>query len=274
MICNLVEVLEIAEKNNTAIGAFNVPGIHFVKAVISAAEELNQPVIIQHAQLHEEYMPLKFIGPVMLECARNAKVPVCVHLDHGVSIDYIHEALEMGFTSVMLDGSNLPLEENVALTAEAATLAKKYGASTEGEVGVVGQSTDDSLSENLYTKPSEALLFKDLTHVDALACSFGTVHGVYRKTPKLNFELVAELRKTVKLPLVVHGGSGLTDLDYAKLIDNGVRKINYFTYMSQAGSRAIFEHSQPKAGLEKALETASNAMRDNVVGAIKIFARI
>ena len=245
MLVNLKEILRIAEAKKIAIGAFNTPNLESVLAVISAAEELNVPVIIQHAQVHEDICPLRIIGKVMVQCAKDAKVPVCVHLDHGEDLAYLQEALDLGFTSIMYDGSVLPYEENVANTCIAVSMAKKYNASVESEIGTMGarEGGGEDLGQ-IYTNPQDAERFVKDTGIDALACSFGTAHGIYAKEPRLDFKVLEEIKKRVDIPLVMHGGSGVSDEDYRKVIAGGIRKINYYTYMAKAGGENIEQHFQ------------------------------
>lgn len=244
MLVSLKEILKIAEAKKCALGAFNTPNLTTLKAVIAAAEEKNEPVIIMHAQVHEEMglCLMDEIAPIMLMFADKAKVPVCVHLDHGESLDYIKRGLDIGFTSVMYDGSNLGSELNYANTCVAVELAARYGASVEAEIGSMGSresSSAGATDESIYTDPDEARKFVLETGIDALACAFGTVHGVYLAEPKLDFDRLAKIRSLVDVPLVMHGGSGVSHEDYRKVIDLGIRKINYYTYMSKAGGNAV-----------------------------------
>lgn len=253
MLVTLREILELCEVKKCAVGSFNTPNLESIMAVISAAEELGVPVIIQHAQVHEEMMPLATIGPIMLELARQAKVPVAVHIDHGETVEYIYRALDMGFTSVMYDGSTLPFEENVANTKLVVSLAKKRGASVEAEIGSMGKRETGMGSagaaagrdpEKIYTDPDQAKLFVDLTGIDALACSFGTTHGVYISEPRLDFSVVEKVREKTHVPVVMHGGSGVSDEDIRTAIRKGVRKINYYTYMALAGGKTVAQKFQ------------------------------
>lgn len=245
MLVDLKYVLAYAKEHNCAIGSFNTPTLENVIAVISAAEKLNVPVIIMHAQCHEIEAPLKVIGPVMILFAKAAKVPVCVHLDHGETVDYIHEALKLGFSSVMIDASQYPYDKNVALTKETVALANKYHASVEAEIGILGgreAGNHQKLTpEQMYTDPDLAKRFVEETNIDALACSFGTAHGIYNAAPKLDFERIKRINNLVNVPLVMHGGSGVSEEDYKKCIRLGVRKINYYSYMAREGVYAAKE---------------------------------
>lgn len=273
MIVNLKQIFYIAEEKKYAVGAFNTPTLECINAVIRAAEKLKVPVIISHAQIHEEFSPLNKIGPVMVQAAKTAKVPVCVHLDHCEDLDYMERALELGFTGVMYDGSALPYEENAANTQRAVALAKKYGAGVEAEIGTLAAREGGEASGNapVYTDPKLAERFCRETGIDALAPSFGTAHGIYKSKPVLDLERVRNISELTGLPLVMHGGSGVSPEDYRTGIQNGLRKINYYSYMSKAGTKAVktlldtedvtFFHELALAA-EKAMEAdAENAMR-------------
>ena len=244
MLVTLNEILKLAEERGCAIGAFNTPNLECIRAVIDTAEKYNVPVIISHAELHEEVAPLDVIGPVMALSAKNAKVPACVHLDHCETLDYMARALEIGFTGVMYDGSLLPYERNVANTIQAVAMAKPYRAGVEAEIGQLA-SREGGIGENaggpVYTDPDLAAKFVRQTGIDALAPSFGTAHGIYKSKPVLDLERVAVIKEKVGLPLVMHGGSGVSPEDYRTAIQNGIRKINYYSYMSKAGTTAAKE---------------------------------
>lgn len=245
MLVNLKDILGLCETAGCAVGSFNTPNLESVMAVLSAAESLDVPVIIQHAEGHESIMPLDIIGPIMIEMARKAKIPVAVHLDHGETLQYIHKAIDMGFTSVMYDGSTLPYNENVINTRLVVNMAKRTGASVEAEIGCMGRRETGTLTgssadpDKIYTDPEEARTFVNSTGIDALACSFGTTHGVYISKPKLDFSVVEQVREKAHIPVVMHGGSGVSKEDFHTAIKKGVRKINYYTYMAIAGGNNI-----------------------------------
>lgn len=242
MLITLKEALALAEEKGIAVGAFNTPNLECITAVLKAAEELNTPVIISHAELHEEAAPLDIIGPVMVSCAEKAGVPVCVHLDHCETLSYMKRALEHGFTGVMYDGSLLPYDENAENTRAAVKMAGEYGASVEAEIGQLA-SREGGSGENaggpIYTDPELAVKFCRETGIDALAPSFGTAHGIYKSAPVLDLDRVRVISEMTGLPLVMHGGSGVSDDDYKIAIKNGIRKINYYSYMSKAGTNAV-----------------------------------
>ena len=247
MLVNLTQILSIAEENRYAVGAFNTPNLECINAVLSAAEKLNVPVIIAHAELHEAVSPLTKIGPVMVQAAKASRVPVCVHLDHCEDLDYMAQALEIGFTGVMYDGSTLPYEENLVNTKKAVAMAGKYGCGVEAELGALASREGGAanVSGPVYTDPDEAVSFCRETGIDALAPSFGTAHGIYKSKPILDLDRVKVISEKTGLPLVMHGGSGVSPDDYRTGIRNGLRKINYYSYMSKAGTNAV------KALLEK-----------------------
>ncbi len=287
MLVTLKEILEEAEKKNIAIGSFNGPNLESLQAVMEAAEELQLPVIIQFAQCHECYNHLEEIGPILLEYAKRASVPVCVHLDHGETLDYLQKALEIGFTGIMYDGSTLDYEENVANTKKAVEMARKYGASVEAELGSMGRREsgggDRSGAEDetkIYTDPVQAKKFVEETGIDALACSFGTTHGIYLSKPKLDFTVVEKVREQAgQIPVVMHGGSGVSTEDFHAAVRAGVRKINYFTYMDKAAGEAMRQYlSQLEEGKPAFYADAAvcmrEAMKQNVMQAMRTFARL
>lgn len=276
MIVTLNEIMAMAKKSNCAIGAFNTPNLECITAVLNAAEKLNVPVIISHAELHEPVAPLSIIGPIMVQAAKDAKVPVCVHLDHCETLSYMEQALEMGFTGVMYDGSSLPYEENVANTKIAVTMAKKYGANVEAEIGQLASregGTEENAGGPVYTDPELAAKFCAETGIDALAPSFGTAHGIYKSKPVLDLDRVKVIAEKTGLPLVMHGGSGVSDEDYRIAIQNGIRKINYYSYMSKAAVNAVktmLDMDDVTFYHDLAL-VAQHAMQQNVETAMKVF---
>lgn len=285
MLVTMKEVLQIAETRSIAIGSFNTPNLEAIQAVVGAAEELELPVIIQFAQCHESWIPLDVIGPIMVQAAKRARVPVCVHLDHGETLDYLEMALELGFTGIMFDGSTLSYEDNLKSTKLAVKMAANTGATVEAELGSMGRresGSGDATGANddtkIYTDPEQASVFVKETGIDALACSFGTTHGIYLTEPKLDFDVVKNVRTlTEKIPVVMHGGSGVSKEDYRKAIAAGVRKVNYFTYMDKSGGNAADTYLSGLNGDEprffSAISMAArDAMKENVKKAMKMFA--
>ncbi len=275
MLVNLTEILKIAEEKKIAIGSFNTPNMSAARAVIAAAEEIGQPVILMHAQVHEEMglCTMEEVAPMMLFYAKRATVPVCVHLDHGTDLEYVKKGLALGFTSVMYDGSTLSTAENTENTRLAVAEAKKYDASVEAEIGSMGaREGGGSGDSSIYTDPAEAVAFVKATGIDALACAFGTAHGFYKDEPKLDFDRLSEIHRLIDVPIVMHGGSGVKEEDYREAIRRGVRKINYYTYMAKAGGAAISDKDY--AQFHDALLEAEQAMKENVISAIKVFANL
>lgn len=276
MLVTLKEILKIAEEKKIAIGSFNAVSMPYVQAIIAAAEELDQPVILMHAQVHEEMGLCKMeeVAPMMLWFAEKAKVPVCVHLDHGTDLDYVKRGLELGFTSVMYDGSNLPTDKNVANTKIAVEMASKTGASVEAEIGSMGarEGGDGEGAASVYTDPKQAADFVNETGIDALACAFGTAHGFYATAPKLDMERLSAIYDSIDVPIVMHGGSGVSEDDYREVIRRGVRKVNYYTYMAKAGAAAV--SGKEYAQFHDVLVEATAAMKENVKAAMKVFANL
>ena len=276
MLVNLVEILKMAEEKKCAIGAFNTPNLECVNAVLAAAEGLKVPVILMHAQIHEEVSPLETIGPVLVQSAKSAKVPVCVHLDHCETLAYMQQALDIGFTGVMYDGSTLPYEENLANTRKTVAMAKKYNCGVEAELGALASREGGTANAAgpVYTDPDEAAAFCKETGIDALAPSFGTAHGIYKARPVLDLNRVKLISEKTGLPLVMHGGSGVSIEDYRTGIANGLRKINYYSYMSKAGTNAVKEllEKEDVTFFHDLALAAERAMRLDAVKAMRIFA--
>ena len=286
MLVNLKQLLALAQARKIAVGAFNAANLESLEAIFSAAEELDMPFVLMFAQLHEPWMHLKTIGPIMVDVAKKSPVPVCVMLDHGEDLDYLKQALDLGFTAIMYDGSTLPYEENVANTKQAVALARRYGASVEAELGSMGRReygagnrSGDEDETKIYTDPQQAKAFVEATGVDALACSFGTTHGIFLKAPKLDFDVVRNVRRLTNIPIVMHGASGVSTEDLHRSIDAGVSKINYYTYMDKAGGAAAAEALKaiPEGRpvfFSTLMQAGREAMRKDVLGAMKVFARM
>ena len=229
-LVKMKDLLERAAKNNIGCGAFSVGNMEMVKGAIRAAEELNTPIILQIAEVRLGHSPLHLMGPMMVQAAKEAKVDVAVHLDHGLTIETVKKALDLGFTSVMLDASTLPFEENIANTKKVVELAAQYGATVEAELGLVGGSEDGSCDHGIRcTDSDDAKIFTEQTGIDALAVAIGNAHGNYPVAPTLAFGVLEQIYNKVEIPLVLHGGSGITDKDFQKAISLGIRKVNIAT---------------------------------------------
>ena len=285
MLVNLRDICAIAEQNNMAIGSFNVPSFEAARATLDAAEETGYPVILSHAEVHDPVAPLDKIGPALVALAERSSALVCVHLDHCENLSYMRKCLDMGFTGAMYDGSFLQYEQNVANSQRAADMCMNYDCGLECEIGSMGSREGGERDEGgtaeeagaVYTDPQLAAQFIDETGLDILACSFGTVHGIYKGEPHLNFDVLTGIRELRNIPLVMHGGSGVSDEDYHKAIDAGIRKINYYTYGAKfagenvlkmiAAKRAdnpealVYWHDMTTAAYERYLEVTIETMK-------------
>ena len=247
MLVNLNSVLRDAQKNKYGVGLFNTTDLDMTEAVISAAEELRAPVIIGTAEILLPGGELQLILPSIVAAAKRATVPVVVHYDHGLTFGRCMEALQYGCTSVMFDGSVTDYDQNVADTCEMVKIAHAFGATVEGEIGHVGQAADPDAPDDRYTTVKEALDYANATGIDALAVAIGTAHGAYKSAPRLDLVRLQEIRNALKIPLVLHGGSGLTDEDFRNTIAHGISKVNIYTDLCLAGAAGM------KEGLEKGL---------------------
>lgn len=268
------KLLENAEQKGIAVGAFSVGNMEMVMGAVWAAEELNTPIILQIAECRLKNSPLELMGPMMLSAAKNAKVDIAVHLDHGLRIETVQKALEMGFTSVMFDGSTLPLEENIKAVKQVREMADKYGATVEAELGVVGGNEGDGAAhEILCTNPDDAKLFCDETGVDALAVAIGNAHGNYPVLPNLRFDVLDDINKMVDTPLVLHGGTGITDEMFQQAIMLGVRKVNIATASFDNLAKYALEYCKPieKANYFELSRQEALGVYENVKRHIKVF---
>lgn len=290
MLVSLKELMKDAEKGGYAVGAFNVSNLESLMAIMQAAEETGRGVILNYAEVHAPFLSMEQAALIMLDAAKKAKVPVCVHLDHGSSMESCIQAIRLGFTSVMLDASAEDYETNVRETKEIVRLAHSVGVTVEAELGHIFSSdmglaespkeaeTLESFdsAEDVYTDPATAKDFVERTGVDVLAIAFGTTHGIYTKKPKLDLERITKIKEAIDIPFVMHGGSGLSKEEFQTAIRNGIRKINYYTYMTLAGGRAVKEALDQKAPDENVFfhdipMIAVEAMKENVKEAIQVF---
>ncbi|MBR2612474.1 MAG: class II fructose-bisphosphate aldolase [Clostridia bacterium] len=240
MLVNLNDVLRDAQKKHYAVGLFNTTDTDMLEAAIAAAEEARSPIIIGTAEVLLPFGELKLIAPSIIAAAKRASVPVVVHYDHGLTEERCMEAIELGFSSIMFDGSLGAPSENLERTAKMVKYAHSRHISVEGEIGHVGEaSTGDNETNDMYTTPGEAIDFVRTTGVDALAIAIGTAHGAYKTKPKLDIERLAEIRAAIDTPLVLHGGSGLSDDDFRNVIRYGIAKVNIFTDLCLAGVAAM-----------------------------------
>lgn len=254
MLVNLKEILKNAEEGGYAVGCINTPNMATLRAVVDAAEEMQTPIIIDHAQVHDPLIPIELIGPKMVEYAKQAKVPVCVHLDHGSDYNFVMRALRCGFSSIMYDLSALPFEENVSKVKEFTDMAHALGITVEAELGIMTSTEDDTHGDGggwthetikkTFTDPAQAAEFAERTGVDALAVCFGTAHGIYAEPPILDIERVKAIRKAMPAEsrVVMHGGSGVDEKQVQAAITAGCSKVNYYSYMAKACTKHMQEY--------------------------------
>ncbi|MHB1347669.1 MAG: class II fructose-bisphosphate aldolase [Candidatus Humimicrobiaceae bacterium] len=244
-LINLKDLLNHASKNKYAVGAFNVTSINFIDPIIEAAIESNSPVIMQLAEVHFRYLNLEHIAPAIIRAAKDVNVPVCINLDHGKNFDTVVRAIRAGFTSVMFDCSEEPLDINIERTKEIVKIAHSVGVGVEGEIGNIGGEvvgvaapTAHAASTESFTKVEDAVRFYNETGVDALAISVGNVHGTYKGEPNLDFERIDKINNAIPIPIVLHGGSGISDNDFRKAVSLGISKINFYTEMSASAVKS------------------------------------
>lgn len=238
------ELLLDAQKNGYAVGAFNVENMEMVQAVVAAAEELKSPVIMQTTPSTIKYASPEMFYANVAVAAKDASVPVVMHLDHGSSFELAVHAFRAGYTSIMIDGSHSVFEENIAITKSVVDVCHAGNVPVEAELGKVGGKEDDLDGGNGggYTVPSEAVEFVEKTGIDSLAVAIGTAHGVYKGTPKLDVERLSEIREVVSIPLVLHGTSGVPDEAVKECIRRGICKVNYATDLRIAFSNGVKEY--------------------------------
>ncbi len=269
MLYTLNEILKDAEEKKYAVGLFNHLNLEMARGIIEAAEEMKSPIILGVAEVHLPIIPFEYAAMIMKHMAESAKVPVCLHFDHGIDYSKIMQAIKAGFSSVMYDGSALEYEENIKNTQEISKVAHSLGISVEAELGHVGNgdSESDFNCDDNYTRVGQVNDFIERAEVDALAVAIGTAHGVYKVKPKLDIKRLADIYAVAKAPLVLHGGSGLTDEDFRNTVRNGIRKVNICTEMCIAAQEAYKNGSC----LENAIPNAVNAVKEVVRNKILLF---
>ncbi len=268
MLVNLKEILDIAEKGKFAVPAFNVYNMETVMGVFEAAEELNAPVIIQSYSRLFTNKEAYFLAPIVLAAAKKAKVPVCFHLDHGAGYKEVAKAVRYGASGVMIDGSAYDFEKNVEMTKNVCEICNALDIPVEGELGHVGSVNDDSMGE--FTKVEEAEEFVKRTDVSALAVLVGTAHGRYKKAPKLDIERIRDIKEAVKIPLVLHGGSGVPDDQLLSAVDAGIRKINFGTDVCYSFLDKVFETSRDLVAIDMFMKDAIENVKNFAMSKIKL----
>ena len=272
-LVTLKELIKRADKKGIAVGAFSVGNMEMILGAVKAAEELETPIILQIAEVRLPTSPLNIIGPMMVAAAENSNVDICVHFDHGLNYETVLQALDLGFTSVMLDGSLLPYEENVSLTKKVVETAKEYGASVEAELGVGGGNEGGGKGHEIQcTDPSLANDFCKRTGIDALAVAIGNAHGNYPVAPELRHDVLKEIDDNCDTPLVLHGGTGITPETFQECIRNGVRKVNIATASFDAVAKSAKEASSAdKLNYFNLSQCMADAVYENVKKHIRIF---
>lgn len=274
------ELLLDAQKRKYAVGAFNINNMEVVQAIIQAAEETNSPVILQASQGGLKYAGVEYIAALGKLAGRNARVPVALHLDHGTDFDQVMLCIRHGFTSVMIDGSRFPLEENIAFTKRVVEIAHSVGVSVEAELGKIG-GTEDHISvdekDATFTDPEEARIFVEETGVDFLAIAVGTAHGVYKGEPKIDYERIEAIRKKIDVPLVLHGSSGVPYDSLRKAISLGISKINIDTDIRASFAKAVKEYmleNPDQIDPRKILGPATKAMKETIMEKMEVFGSV
>ena len=269
MLVTLSEILKDAEERKYGVGLFNMLNLEMARGIIEAAEEERSPLILGVAEVHLPLIPFEYAALIMNDIAKKASVPVCLHFDHGTDFAKIKAAVDAGFSSVMYDGSALPYEENIKNTLEVCKMAHAKGASVEAELGHVGGGeggTEDGIEE-MYTRVDQVVDFNKRSEVDALAVAIGTAHGKYKTKPVLDIGRLAQIYAVSDKPLVLHGGSGLSDDDFRNTIANGIRKINICTEMCVAAREAYIA----SANHEIMFSDAKNAVKKIVKTKMQLF---
>ena len=272
---NIKCLIKKARENNFAIGSFNIVNFETLKAVIDAACETKSPVICQISEGALKYIPFEYIVPMAISAAKNAQIPIYIHLDHSRSVELCKKAIDAGFDSVMFDGSHLDIDSNIKKTLEVVEYAKSRNVAVEGEVGIIGGKEDDINTGNaIYASIDEATKFYAATKVDFLAVAFGTSHGVYKKEPKLNFEILDQARKITNAPLVMHGTSGVALPDIETAIKHGVYKVNVGTGLLTSYYCSLVEtlNKNPQVfDLRKFSQKPMEAVKNKVKKYLKLF---
>lgn len=282
MLVNMNEVLYDAKKGHYAVGLFNAVNLELARGIIAAAEQTGSPVIMGTAEVLFPYGPLEEVSYYLLPMAKKANVPVVIHLDHGLKKETCLKALELGFTSIMYDCSTDSYDDNVRKVKEMADIAHSFGATIEGELGHVGDNEGSAEGSShladpskFFTDPKMAKDFVQKTGVDALAIAVGNAHGAYKLPPKLDFERIRTIAKTVDVPLVLHGGSGLTDNDFKQAIKEGISKVNIFTDINVAAVKAEFSRfTDMNKGIIDLIPAAVEAIKQESIKKMELFGSV
>jgi fructose-bisphosphate aldolase class II len=276
-LVNMKDMLSHAYKHQYAIAAFDVVSLDFIAGIIAAAEAKAAPVIISLAESHFEYFDFELLMAAVETEAKRTHVPVAIHLDHGESFESAVRGINLGCTGVMVDASSLPLQENIQQTRAVVDMAHGCGIPVEGELGYVpgveGEDAERHPGEVVYTSVADAKTYADATGIDFLAVSIGTVHGRMKGEPKLDFERLAEINQALQIPIVIHGGTGLSETQFHRLIENGVTKINYYTALADAAGRCITNNVKitGAAGYTALVKGVSDAIQQEAERCIELW---
>lgn len=279
MLINLQKILSMAEKTNSAIGSYNVYNLETILAIKEAINLTKQPAIIAFGESYISHAPIKVISNIVHTLFKDSPIPITLHLDHAKNFNIINQAIDCGFTSVMYDGSRLPLTENIDNTKKIVKLAHHNNVSVEGELGYLNNEDGSGHISQNYTSIDDAINYTQSTQVDALAIAIGNAHGIYKAKPNLNFEQLAKLNNVTPCPLVLHGSSGISNNDLTKAITLGIRKFNINTEISttavQATRKFLTNNSSdinPNLRFENVLKNARLEMTNKIIEYMKIFA--
>lgn len=273
MLTDLKTILADTRRRHYAVGLFNCVTLEMTKGILAAAEELRSPVIIGPAESLLPGATLAEYADMMLGMAKRASVPVALHFDHGFTPELVEEAIRLGFSSVMYDCSMLPFDENLRRTREMVRQAHAAGCSLEAEIGHVGSngSAEEGIAKTVYTDPQDALRFAAESGCDALAVAIGTAHGVYKETPRLDLDCLARIAAACPTPLVLHGGSGLSDGDFRACVAGGISKINIFTHNNLAAARAAHDQWSTERGAFELMPLVTEAVRRETAHHMRVF---
>ncbi|PLY14653.1 MAG: fructose-bisphosphate aldolase [Sedimenticola sp.] len=274
-LVNMRDMLNHAYRNGYAVGAFDLVSLDFLDGIITAAERCDAPVILSLAESHFAYFDFDLLMQSVEKAARRSSIPVAIHLDHGATLESAVKSINLGCNGVMVDASHHPLPENIERTKTVVRMAHACGVPVEGELGYVpgveGEDAERHPGEIAYTTAEEAEHYVRETGVDFLAVSIGTVHGRMQGAPQLDFERLQQINHSLKIPLVIHGGTGLSDDQFRQLIDRGVAKINYYTALADAAGDCIRSNIQCKGGYTALLKGASEAIGKEVERCIRLW---
>ena len=278
-LVSMLDLLRPAHQRGYAVGAFDIPTLEFLEGIVQAAETLNSPAILAVAEVHYEFLDIRNISHIIRKVAERSPIPMALHLDHGLSFETVVGAVQHGFTSVMIDASAEPYEKNVEMTREVVRVAHAAGCTVEAELGHVGgqeqgQTTESVADRSLFTDVEQAVEFVRRTGCDCLAVAIGSVHGRYKGAPQLDFDRLRQLRQALDVPLVLHGGSGISDEDFRRLAREGVSKVNIYTQMTEDASARIKKmiHDDPEIiSVPHMMVEARKAVQEAVMSKMRVF---